>query len=99
VVADPRVNGSGWAAKSFNSPPQVADFHLRSDSPARRKGVALGATLSFASALAAGSQVGVPCRTFDQSELKFDFRCAARPAPPNIGALEDSVLQAPALWF
>jgi hypothetical protein len=102
IVADPKVNGSGWAAKSFDNPPRVADFQLRSDSPARRKGVALGASLWYASALAAGSKVSVPCKAFDQTELKLDFRCATRPSTPNIGALEDDSLatpEAPVLWF
>jgi hypothetical protein len=90
IVGDPSVNGSGWAKKNYNNPPQVADFQPRPDSPARRKAVRLGSSLSFSGALAAGSKVSVPCKNFDQTELKFDFRCASRPAAPNIGALEDS---------
>jgi parallel beta-helix repeat protein len=102
VVADPRVQGSGWTSKSFDNPPRVADFQLRSDSPARLRGMALGAPLTLADNLPISSRVAMPCRTFDKNELRLDYRCTVRPSTPNIGALEDgstSSPQAPVLWY
>lgn len=102
IVGDPRVQGSGWAAKSFDNPPRVADFQLRSDSPARRRGANLSAPLALASSLSVASRVAMPCRTFDSNELRLDFRCATRSSTPNVGALEDgttSAPQAPVLWY
>ncbi|MFU8814052.1 MAG: right-handed parallel beta-helix repeat-containing protein, partial [Pseudomonadales bacterium] len=102
VVGDPRVQGSGWAAKSFDNPPKASDFQLRSDSPARSAGVALTSKLGHADQLLASAFVRSPCAIFDTSDLSHDFNCTRRSAKPNLGALEDGGAtrpQAPVLAY
>ena len=96
VVGNPRVNGSGWATKSFNNQPKISDFQLRSDSPARRAGVNLGTRLSWADQLLAKPFVRSPCAVFDNNDLSNDYRCVKRPSTPNMGALEDGTTARPA---
>jgi hypothetical protein len=102
VVGDPKVQGSGWATKSFDNPPRVADFQLRSGSVAQGRGVSLTASAANLAKMVAAPLVAVPCRRFDTTEMSLDFNCTVRPARPNLGALESGNLlvpQAPVLWF
>jgi hypothetical protein len=102
VVGDPRVQGSGWSSKSFDNPPRMADFQLKSGSIALSKGVSLTAKAANIANLVAAPLVSVPCRRFDTTEMSLDFNCTVRPSRPSLGALESGsvmVPQAPVLWF